>query len=155
MRAAPPPSRSTLSEQNPRLRRMPQQQSQVYLRQPEQCKRCLDHGLTCIRPEYQRLKKAKAKLAHFQQQANLSQDSDRKPRAASLDEEADELLPERPVLAQDSPTALFSNASYGKSSQLLHNLHSVTRRHPPRLGSGICRHHGSGDEPHSLRHLHG
>lgn len=92
---------------------------------PEQCKRCLDHGLTCIRPEYQRLKKAKAKLAHFQQQANLSQDSDRKPHDASLDEEADELLPDIPVLAQDSPTVLFSNASYGKSSQLLHNLHSV------------------------------
>ncbi|SJX62400.1 uncharacterized protein SRS1_21016 [Sporisorium reilianum f. sp. reilianum] len=93
---------------------------------PEQCKRCLDHGLTCIRPEYQRLKKAKAKLERFQQQAAVSDSHD--PQSASLttdQEEVDELLTHQPILPQESPTTLFSNASYGKSSQLLHTVHSV------------------------------
>ncbi|SPO27545.1 uncharacterized protein UTRI_10662 [Ustilago trichophora] len=91
---------------------------------PAQCKRCLDHGLTCIRPEYQRLKKAKAKLARFQHEANLTSEPDTKPAAVAMDE-SEELLPDKPILPQESPTTLFSNASYGKSSQLLHNLHSV------------------------------
>lgn len=94
---------------------------------PEQCKRCLDHGLTCIRPEYQRLKKAKAKLARFQQQANLTGDQQNAshPAADGHQDETDELLPDEPMLPQESTTTLFSNASYGRSSQLLHNLHSV------------------------------
>ncbi|GAC72237.1 hypothetical protein PANT_6c00137 [Moesziomyces antarcticus T-34] len=94
---------------------------------PEQCKRCLDHGLTCIRPEYQRLKKAKAKLARFQQQANLgalAEDKSSSSDPASMDV-SEPLPPERPILPQESPTTLFSNASYGKSAQLLSNLHIV------------------------------
>ncbi|KAJ1023435.1 hypothetical protein NDA16_003052 [Ustilago loliicola] len=91
---------------------------------PEQCKRCLDHGLTCIRPEYQRLKKAKAKLASFQQKANLTSDHDTE-RSVTAMEEVDELSQEKPDLPQESPTTLFSNAFYGKSAQLLSNLHIV------------------------------
>ncbi|GAC93179.1 hypothetical protein PHSY_000742 [Pseudozyma hubeiensis SY62] len=95
---------------------------------PEHCKRCLEHGLTCIRPEYQRLKKAKAKLARFQEQTGLPNNDKHDAEAAFLDEhqeETDELLGEQPVLPQEATTTLFSNASYGKSSQLLHSLHSV------------------------------
>lgn len=92
---------------------------------PEQCKRCLDHGLACIRPEYQRLKKAKAKLARFQQQASLSQDGDSKPSGAVVMEETSQSPPDKPILPQESPTTIFSNAFYGKSAQLLSNLHSV------------------------------
>lgn len=91
----------------------------------EACKRCLDHGLACIRPEYQRLKKAKAKLARFQQQANLAQDHiETEPTGMPMDE-VDEPPPDKPILAQEIPTTLFSNASYGKSAQLLSNIHIV------------------------------
>lgn len=91
---------------------------------PEQCKRCLDHGLTCIRPEYQRLKKAKAKLARFQQEAILTSDQDTKSSVTTM-EEVDGLSQEKPDLPQESPTTLFSNAFYGKSAQLISNLHIV------------------------------
>ncbi|TKY87876.1 hypothetical protein EX895_003457 [Sporisorium graminicola] len=93
---------------------------------PEQCKRCLEHGLTCIRPEYQRLKKAKAKLERFKQEAALSNGDGVDPASLPTEEQADEeLSTDNDMLPQDSPTTLFSNASYGKSSQLLHNVHSV------------------------------
>lgn len=91
---------------------------------PEQCKRCLDHGLTCIRPEYQRLKRTKEMLARFQQEVNSSSELDAKPPPVPVDE-ADQPLPSRPFLPQESPTALFNNAFYGKSAQLLSNIHIV------------------------------
>ncbi|CDU26157.1 uncharacterized protein SPSC_06324 [Sporisorium scitamineum] len=93
---------------------------------PEQCKRCLEHGFTCIRPEYQRLKKAKAKLERFQQHTTLSSGDDPKSAPAVTEqEEADQLNTENPILPHESPTTLFSNALYGKSSQLLNHVHSV------------------------------
>lgn len=91
---------------------------------PGTCKRCLEHHLTCIRPEYQRLKKVKANLARFQQRSRKTKDVDTKPMS-DLDESIDEGY-EKPPPPQESPTVLFSsNALYGRSAQLLSNLHIV------------------------------
>lgn len=91
---------------------------------PGTCKRCLEHRLTCIRPEYQRLKKVKANLARFQQGSTVTKDIENKP-LSDLDDSVDEAY-EKPPPPQESPTVLFSsNALYGRSAQLLSNLHIV------------------------------
>ncbi|PWZ01304.1 hypothetical protein BCV70DRAFT_198733 [Testicularia cyperi] len=91
---------------------------------PEQCKRCLDHGLTCIRPEYQRLKKAKAKLARFQRDATVTKDLETQARL-EVDEGVDR-PPAKPQPSSVLPTTLFStNGFYGRSAQLLSDLHIV------------------------------
>ncbi len=122
----------------------------MHLDGPEQCKRCLDHGLACIRPEYQRLKKAKAKLARFQQQASLSQDGDSKPSGAVVMEETSQSPPDKPILPQESPTTIFSNAFYGKSAQLLSNLHSVRPDVRDDWDPRSRRNSGSGHEQNAL-----